>query len=70
MKYIILILLTIISFCFHSCADVKAYQKVYINDADMQSESSIEEFDDFLNYREGASGGGIEGDTGGGCGCN
>jgi len=70
MKYIIPILLSIISLFFYSCADVKAYQKIYVNDNDMQSDSPIDEFDDFMNYREGGSGGGNSGNTGGGCGCN
>lgn len=53
-----------------ACVDVKGYQKAYINDRDMQSNSSIDQFDDFLNYREGGSGGIDQGNTGGGCGCN
>lgn len=54
-----------------SCSTVKAYQKVYLNDSDMQfSLKSIERYEsNFQSYREGASGGN-GGKTGGGCGCN
>ena len=54
-----------------SCATVKEYQKVNLNDSDMElSAYSIEKFEtNFQVYREGAAGanGGI---AGGGCGCN
>ena len=54
-----------------SCTSVKAYQKMYINDVDMQlSDSPIKAFENgFQSYREGVSGGN-GGKTGGGCGCN
>lgn len=54
-----------------SCASVKAYQKMYLNDECMDlGVESIEggEFA-FQSYREGASGG-TGGKVGGGCGCN
>ena len=54
-----------------SCPTVKPYQKSRINDAEMVlSSQKIEKFqNNFLLYREGASGGN-GGRTGGGCGCN
>jgi len=69
MKYLIVLCLTIL--CVSSCKPIKAYQKQYLNDEDMQlSSSAIERFEiNFQNYREGASGAN-GGKTGGGCGCN
>jgi hypothetical protein len=54
-----------------ACNTVKPYQKVYINDSDMElSARKIEKFEqNFQLYREGASGGNGS-KTGGGCGCN
>lgn len=54
-----------------SCATVRGYEKVYLNDPDMQLGSrNIERFEtNFQIYREGASGAN-GGKTGGGCGCN
>ena len=54
-----------------SCTAVKEYQKMYIDDAEMQLKSrTIEQFEtNFAVYREGASGA-SGGKTGGGCGCN
>lgn len=54
-----------------SCTNVKEYQKVYINDEDMElSSSPASQFEtNFQVYREGASGAN-GGKTGGGCGCN
>jgi len=54
-----------------SCTSVKAYQKRYLNDAEMQlSARQSEKFENsFQSYREGASGAN-GGKTGGGCGCN
>jgi hypothetical protein len=72
MKYLILM----ISVCgtllmMESCASVKPYQKSKLNDAEMiLSSRPIEKYqNNFLIYREGASGGN-GGKTGGGCGCN
>lgn len=58
-------------FILASCTTVKPYQKSKINDAEMVlSSQKIEKFqNNFLLYREGASGGN-GGKTGGGCGCN
>ncbi len=58
--------------CFLSaCTTIKPYQKMYLNDEDMQvSDKLVEQFDNsFESYREGSSGG-HTGKTGGGCGCN
>lgn len=54
-----------------ACTSVKAYQKMYLNDLDMQlSDSALEGFEGgFQSYREGVAGGN-GGKTGGGCGCN
>ncbi len=54
-----------------SCATVKEYEKVYINDSDMKlSANANERFEtNFQVYREGAAGAN-GGKTGGGCGCN
>ncbi len=58
-------------FLSSSCVSVKEYQKMYLNDPDMQlSDGPIETFEQgFVTYREGASGGN-GGKIGGGCGCN
>ena len=54
-----------------SCANVRPYQKQYLNDEEMVLSSRLlEQFEvNFQNYREGASGAN-GGKTGGGCGCN
>ncbi|MBL3657902.1 DUF4266 domain-containing protein [Fulvivirga sediminis] len=54
-----------------SCVSVAAYQKVYLNDENMELNSrKVEVFEtNFEAYREGASGAN-GGKTGGGCGCN
>jgi len=54
-----------------SCSSVKPYQKAKLNDAEMAlAPRGIEKFqNNFLMYREGATGGN-GGRTGGGCGCN
>lgn len=56
---------------FTSCTAVKSYQKNYINDSEMQlSSRKVEKTENnFLLYREGASGAN-GGKNGGGCGCN
>jgi len=57
--------------CCTSCVAVKEYEKININDPDMNlSATSIKRFEtNFQVYREGASGAN-GGKTGGGCGCN
>lgn len=54
-----------------SCATVKPYQKMYLNDEDMALSSiKIEQYEvNSQNYREGASGANGS-KSGGGCGCN
>lgn len=71
MNKLSLILVLVLAFAMQSCTSVKAYQKMYLNDIDMQlSDSPIESFEmGFQTYREGVSGGN-GGKTGGGCGCN
>ena len=54
-----------------SCVSVKGYQKMYINDSEMELSTRKVQFleQNVLMYREGASGAN-GGKTGGGCGCN
>ena len=54
-----------------SCVAVKEYEKVYLNDEEMQlSAKGMERFEtNFQIYRE-ASAGANGGKSGGGCGCN
>lgn len=54
-----------------SCVSVKPYQKMYLNDSEMQlSAKKIALFEiNFETYREGAAGAN-GGKVGGGCGCN
>ena len=58
-------------FSLMSCVSVEAYQKMYLNDADMAlSTRKIQSLEEsFLLYREGAAGAN-GGKSGGGCGCN
>jgi hypothetical protein len=53
------------------CKPVKEYQKVYINDSEMElSMRKSQKFENsFQLYREGAAGAN-GGKSGGGCGCN
>lgn len=66
----ILILVMVIS-CFSSCAVVKEYEKVNLNDPDMAlSQKKCDRFEtSFQVYREAAAGAN-GGKAGGGCGCN
>ncbi len=54
-----------------SCVEIKPYQKMYLNDKDMQlSDDAVQTFEsNFQTYREGVSGAN-GGKSGGGCGCN
>ena len=54
-----------------SCSGPKQYQKMYLNDGEMElAPRKVEKFEmNFQSYREGASGAN-SGKTGGGCGCN
>lgn len=66
-------LLTLFAFAFvvSSCNSVRPYQKMYINDNDMElAEKKCTTFEiNFEAYREGAAGAN-GGKVGGGCGCN
>lgn len=66
-----LVPLAFLLFLLASCATVKEYEKVYINDPDMKLAAyQNERFEtNFQVYREGAAGAN-GGKTGGGCGCN
>ena len=54
-----------------SCASVKEYQKMHLNDSEMElAARKTQKFEtSFQLYREGA-GGANGGKNGGGCGCN
>ncbi|MBX2842532.1 MAG: DUF4266 domain-containing protein [Flammeovirgaceae bacterium] len=54
-----------------SCVSVASYQKMYLNDEDMELKTrKVENYElSFESYREGASGAN-GGKSGGGCGCN
>ncbi len=58
-------------FSLSGCVSVAAYQKMYLNDEDMQlGVRDIEYYDiNFHSYREGAAGANGS-KAGGGCGCN
>ena len=66
-----IIICSTIFISFTSCATVKEYEKVYLNDDQMNlSSRDLERFEtNFQTYREGSSGAN-GGKTGGGCGCN
>lgn len=73
MKRIVIFIITGLIFltAFSSCVSVKAYQKIYLNDSEMElAAKKIEMFEtNYETYREGASGAN-GGKVGGGCGCN
>lgn len=64
-KYLLLLLF------LTGCTAVKPYQRMYLNDQNMQpGKTSLDKFDENVHtYREGSSGGGT-GQSSGGCGCN
>jgi len=70
-KFKILILLWIVIQFFSSCNTVKEYEKVNLNDPDMNlNDRKTAKFEtSFQLYRESASGAN-GGKAGGGCGCN
>lgn len=71
-KNFLRLMLVLISLTFFSaCTTVKPYQKLKLNDAEMElSARKVERFEqNFQLYREGASGAN-GGKSGGGCGCN
>ncbi len=67
----IILILFFLAISLTSCVAVKEYDKVFLNDEEMQlAIKSMEQFEiNFQIYREAASGGN-GGKTGGGCGCN
>ncbi|MFK7982517.1 MAG: DUF4266 domain-containing protein [Saprospiraceae bacterium] len=66
-----LLLFGVLASVLTSCASVKGYQKMYLNDEEMDlAARKVEYFEtNFQTYREGASGAN-GGKVGGGCGCN
>jgi hypothetical protein len=66
-----LIIIALAAIAFPSCTSVKEYQKMYVNDSEMElAARKAQKFEQsFQLYREGASGAN-GGKTGGGCGCN
>ena len=66
-----MLIVILIASSLKSCVPVKPYQKMYLNDADMElSTRKSEKYEqNFLLYREGSSGAN-GGKSGGGCGCN
>ncbi len=68
---ITLLTLLMVTLIFGSCTTVREYEKININDPDMElSTKKLERFEiNFQVYREAASGAN-GGKTGGGCGCN
>ena len=71
MKRVFLSLAAILAFVGVGCSPVKEYQKIYLNDSEMElAVRKTQKFEtNFQLYREGASGAN-GGKTGGGCGCN
>jgi hypothetical protein len=69
--FIAMLLMIPFGFMLSSCATVKPYQKMYLNDAEMElALRKAEKYEqNFLLYREGSSGAN-GGKSGGGCGCN
>ena len=67
----IIIAIVLVLTALSSCVSVKEYQKMYLNDAEMDLAARKVEFfeTNFQTYREGASGAN-GGKVGGGCGCN
>lgn len=70
-KIIKLCLLIAMALQFNACVSVKAYQKMYLNDIEMElAAKKCEQFEiNFEAYREGGAGAN-GGKVGGGCGCN
>ncbi|MCK8522723.1 DUF4266 domain-containing protein [Aquimarina sp. D1M17] len=71
MKYKLVLSAVVLFSLLSSCVVVKEYEKVQINDPDMELASKkCDRFEtNFQAYRESAAGGN-GGRTGGGCGCN
>jgi len=66
-----IVLLGILALANMRCTSVKEYQKMHLNDSEMESAArKTQKFEtSFQLYREGASGAN-GGKNGGGCGCN
>ncbi|MFT4665583.1 MAG: hypothetical protein ACI8YQ_003528 [Polaribacter sp.] len=66
-----LLIICTIGLQFTSCVSVKAYQKMYLNDTEMElAAKNCQQFEiNFEAYREGGAGAN-GGKVGGGCGCN
>lgn len=66
-----LLFFVLIILAMYSCAPVKEYQKMYLNDSEMElAARKTQKFEtSFQLYREGTSGAN-GGKNGGGCGCN
>jgi len=64
-------MLSIILLALSACKPVKEYQKMYLNDSEMElSQRKVQKSENsFQLYREGAAGAN-GGKSGGGCGCN
>lgn len=71
MKLFISIFSLLIYLCANACQPVKPYQRVYLNDREMQfGQSGAKVLEENAQvYREGAMGG-RSSKTSGGCGCN
>lgn len=71
MKKYLPLIFALLAIVFSSCSSVKEYQKMYLNDSEMElAARKTQKFEtSFFLYREGASGAN-GGKTGGGCGCN
>ncbi len=70
-KIIRLLVLLFMGIQLNACVSVKAYQKMYLNDSEMElAAKKCEQFEiNFEAYREGGAGAN-GGKVGGGCGCN
>lgn len=70
-KKIKILMLIVTAFLVMNCSSVKEYQKMNLNDSEMElAARKTQKFEtSFQLYREGASGAN-GGKNGGGCGCN
>lgn len=69
LKYFALLFIAVL--VMNGCVSVESYQKVYLNDENMELNAHKVAYyeTNFQAYREGSSGAN-GGKTGGGCGCN
>tara|TARA_B100001245_G_scaffold236667_1_gene229467 strand:- start:21139 stop:21357 length:219 start_codon:yes stop_codon:yes gene_type:complete len=70
-RIVILTVGMVLSLLAGGCMTVQSYQKMYVNDSEMElAPKKIESFEtNFETYREGTAGAN-GGKVGGGCGCN